>query len=75
MGWFGVLTTGKVPAPVLTALRNAVRAAVEAPDLRAKLADMGAEPQNGGATEPRTLLHRESVVGTKVIKDRNISLQ
>ena len=75
MGWFGVFVTGKVPPDVLAALRNAVRAAVTAPDTREKLTGMGAEPQAGLGDELATLLRSESTVWGKVIKDGNITLQ
>ncbi|MDF3888508.1 Bug family tripartite tricarboxylate transporter substrate binding protein [Cupriavidus basilensis] len=75
MGWFGVFSTGRTPPEVLTALRSAVRSAVEAPEVREKLVGMGAEPQSGDAIALRSLLKRESTVWTKVIKDNNISVQ
>jgi tripartite-type tricarboxylate transporter receptor subunit TctC len=75
MGWFGVFTATKVPAPVLAALRSAVRSAMESPEIREKLAGIGAEPQNGGSDELRTLLNRETTVWSKVIKDGNITVQ
>ncbi|KDP85204.1 hypothetical protein CF70_015200 [Cupriavidus sp. SK-3] len=75
MGWFGVFSTGRTPPEVLTALRSAVRSAVEAPEVREKLIGMGAEPQSGNAIALRSLLKRESTVWTKVIKDNNISVQ
>ena len=75
MGWFGVFVTGKVPPDVLAALRNAVRSAVAAPETREKLTGLGAEPQAGQADELAALLHSESTVWGKVIKDGNITLQ
>ncbi len=75
MGWFGVFTTAKVPPAVLAALRSAVQTAAASAEIREKLASMGAEPQSGSPDELRTLLKRESVVWTKVIKDSGITVQ
>ncbi|WP_019450541.1 tripartite tricarboxylate transporter substrate binding protein [Cupriavidus sp. BIS7] len=75
MGWFGVFVTGKTPPEVVTALKNAVRSAVETAEVKDKLAGMGAEPQSGDANALRTLLKRETTVWSKVIKDHNISVQ
>jgi tripartite-type tricarboxylate transporter receptor subunit TctC len=75
MGWFGVFVTGKAPANVLSALRDALKSAVAAPDMREKLINMGAEPQAGTSDELKTLLHSESIVWTKVIKDSHISVE
>ncbi len=75
IGWFGVFATGKLPPPVLAALRSAVGAAMASPDTRDKLAGMGSEPQNGGSGELRSLLRREATVWTKVIQDAGITVQ
>jgi len=75
IGWFGVFATGKVPPDVLAALRSAVSSAMAASDTRDKLVGMGSEPQNGGSTELRALLRRESTVWTKVIQDAGITVQ
>ncbi|MNW23111.1 hypothetical protein D3C71_2250200 [compost metagenome] len=60
---------------MLAALRQAVRTAATAPDTRDKLASLGAEPQAGLSDELAALLHSESTVWGKVIKDGNITLQ
>lgn len=75
MGWFGVFVTAKTPPEVVTALKSAVRSAVETAEVKDKLAGMGAEPQSGDANALRTLLKRETTVWSKVIKDHNISVQ
>jgi tripartite-type tricarboxylate transporter receptor subunit TctC len=75
MGWFGVFAPANLPAPVLTALRAAVRTAVTSPDTRDKLANIGSEPQSGASDELATLLHSEITVWTRVIKEGNITVQ
>jgi tripartite-type tricarboxylate transporter receptor subunit TctC len=75
MGWFGVFTPGKAPPAVLTALKGAVRAAMESPEIREKLIGIGAEPRSGSPDELRTLLNRETTVWSKVIKDSDIKLE
>jgi tripartite-type tricarboxylate transporter receptor subunit TctC len=75
MGWFGVFTAGKVPPAVLAALRTAVGQAMASPEIRDKLAALGAEPQSGASAELKTLLRRETAVWSKVIQDSGITLQ
>ena len=75
MGWFAVFATPKTPAPVLAALREAVRAVMASQDTRDRLNGIGAEPQNGSFEETRALLKRETAVWTKVIRDANITIQ
>jgi tripartite-type tricarboxylate transporter receptor subunit TctC len=75
MGWFGLFATGQVPAATAAALRNAVKLAMEAPDIRDKLTSMGAEPKTGSPAELCDLLNRETTVWSKVIKDSGITPQ
>lgn len=75
MGWFGVFTASKVPPAMTTALRNAIRSAVNSVEFKDKLINMGAEAQNGGSDEMRTLLKNEVLTWTKVIKDNGITVQ
>jgi tripartite-type tricarboxylate transporter receptor subunit TctC len=75
MGWFGVFATKKTPPAVLAALRKSVRLAMSSPQTRTKFAGMGAEPQSGTNNELATLLHSETTVWTKVIKESHITFQ
>ncbi|VTU33148.1 Argininosuccinate lyase [Variovorax sp. PBS-H4] len=75
IGWFGVFTTGKVPAAVLSALSGAVEAAVNSPDMRSRLAALGAEPQSGKAEDMRAMLSRETATWTRVIQEAGIKVQ
>lgn len=75
MGWFGVFGTGHLPPAVATTLRNALKTAMESPEVRDKLTGMGAEPQNGSPKELSDLLARETTVWSKVIKESNITPQ
>jgi len=75
MGWFGVFTASKVPPAMATALRNAIRSALNSVEFKDKLINMGAEAQNGGSDEMRTLLKSEVLTWTKVIKDNGITVQ
>lgn len=75
MGWFGVFTAVKLPAGTLTALKASLNAALNSPEIREKIAGMGAEIQSGSSDDMRTLLHREVTVWTKVIQDSGITVQ
>jgi tripartite-type tricarboxylate transporter receptor subunit TctC len=48
---------------------------MSSPETRAKFNAMGAEPQSGDSKELGTLLHSETVVWSKVIKESHISFQ
>ncbi|WPB59132.1 tripartite tricarboxylate transporter substrate binding protein [Xylophilus sp. GOD-11R] len=75
VGWFVVFAPPKTPAPVLAALRQAVKETMASPDTRDKLVGIGAEPQSGSYEEGRALLKRETTVWTKVIKESGITVQ
>lgn len=75
VGWFGLFTTGTVPAPVLAKLSRAVEMAMDSPDVRSRLAALGAEPQSGKAEDMRLLLRRETETWTRVIQEAGIKLQ
>lgn len=74
VGWFGVFTTGTVPAPVLASLSRAIETAMNSSDMRSRLAALGAEPQSGKADDMRALLHRETATWTRVIQEAGIKL-
>ena len=75
VGWFGVFTTGAVPAPVRLTLSRAVETAMNSPDMRSRLAALGAEPQSGKAEDLRALLRRETTTWTRVIQEAGIKVQ
>jgi tripartite-type tricarboxylate transporter receptor subunit TctC len=75
MGWFGVFATKGTPPAVLAALRKSVSSAMSSSETRAKFTGMGAEPQSGASDELETLLHSETTVWTKVIKESHITFQ
>lgn len=75
MGWFGVFATKNTPPAVLDALRKSLSSVMSSPETRAKFNAMGAEPQSGDSKELGTLLHSETVVWSKVIKESHISFQ
>jgi tripartite-type tricarboxylate transporter receptor subunit TctC len=75
MGWFGVFATKGTPPAVLAALRKSVSSVMSSSETRAKFTGMGAEPQSGASDELGTLLHSETTVWTKVIKESHITFQ
>lgn len=46
-GWFGVVAPAATPEPALERLNAAFQAALGEPEIRARLADIGAEAQPG----------------------------
>lgn len=74
-GWFGIFAAQRTQPAVLSALREATAQVMALPEVRDKLAGMGAEPQSGSHDALRALLRREMTTWTKVIQDSGITVQ
>jgi tripartite-type tricarboxylate transporter receptor subunit TctC len=70
--WNGLFAPKGTPAAVIERLEREVRAIVAQPDVRRKLADMGAEPVGSSSAEFSAFLRSETAKWSKVIKDANI---
>jgi tripartite-type tricarboxylate transporter receptor subunit TctC len=66
--WFGLMTPAGVPAEVVARLNVEVVKAMQAPDLREKLAGLGFETQSSTPQEFQALLRNETAKWAKVIK-------
>ena len=47
MGWFGFFAPPKTPKPIIDALNKAINAALQSPDVAAKLSGLGMDPATG----------------------------
>jgi len=74
-GWFGLGAPKGTPAPVIETLGKAVNAALADPVMKAKLADLGADPMPLTADELGKLIADDTVKWGKVIKSANLRVE
>ena len=67
--WFGLVAPAATPAPVLGALDEAVRRALAAPALRARMAEAGFRPAGGGREAFAARLRDETARWAQVVRD------
>ena len=73
-GWFGLAAPKGTPQPVIDTLNKAVAAAMVDPTMKAKMANLGAEPMPMGPDEFNKLMVSETETWGKVIRAANIHL-
>lgn len=66
--WFGMAAPGTTPSPLVERITNEVRAAIEEPALRERLASAGAEPGSLFGTGFRRFIEAERVKWGRVIE-------
>ena len=72
VGWFGVRGPARLPSELVTRLNGAIAAAIATPALRARIADLGAEPGSGSADDFERFLTADIAHWGKVIRDAGI---
>jgi tripartite-type tricarboxylate transporter receptor subunit TctC len=72
--WYGVFAPAGTPAPVVTQLQALVARALEAPDVREKLANVGAEPYRLSAEQFSALIRSELPRWAKAVKDSGATI-
>lgn len=70
--WFGVFVPAGTPRPVINRLHAEINKALAAPDLKARMASMGAEVSSMGPDEFREFWRREIPKWAEVVKAANI---
>jgi tripartite-type tricarboxylate transporter receptor subunit TctC len=73
--WFGLLTTGRTPRPVVTKLNAEVVRILGLPDVKEKLASLGAEATPTSAEQFDRHIHSEIVKFRKVVRDAHIQVE
>jgi tripartite-type tricarboxylate transporter receptor subunit TctC len=73
-GWFGLAAPKGTPQPIVDTLNKAVAAAMVDPTMKAKMANLGAEPMPMGPDELNKLMVSETETWGKVIRAANIHL-
>ncbi len=69
--WHIYMPTG-TPAPVVATFRKALVKAMDDPDLQAKFAELGADPQHSTPEELRKFVASETARYGKIVKEQNI---
>jgi len=70
--WNGVVVPAATPAPIVARLNSEINKILAAPDMRAKLADLGYEPIGGTPEEFAAYITREEAKWGKVVKASNL---
>lgn len=70
--WFGIAAPAKTPRPIVDQLNSAIVRAVNAPELRARFLDQGAEPVGNTPEQYTAFIEREIAKWAKVIKAAGI---
>ncbi len=70
--WYGLLAPAKTPAPVIAKLHDAVVAAINAPEVHAKLVQSGAVPAPTSSAEFAAMLVSELARWGRVLREKNI---
>lgn len=74
-GWFGLAAPARTPTAVLNTINGAVNKALQLPEMKSRLAELGAEPGNHTPGEFLAFIRRENAKWDKLIKDQNIEIQ
>lgn len=70
--WYGLFVPARTPPEVVAKLNDTVRRALEAPELRQRLVQLGAEPAPSTPAELAVLLREDLAKWGKVIRDNKI---
>ena len=73
--WNGLAVPARTPASVITTLNSAVRAALDTPEVRQRLADLSVQPLGGTPQEARALLERDMAKWRAVIEQAHLEKQ
>jgi tripartite-type tricarboxylate transporter receptor subunit TctC len=74
-GWFGLAAPKGTPAEIIEILSKEVAAGLADPGMKARMADLGAEPMSMTAAEFTNLMADETVKWGKVIQEANIKIE
>ncbi len=72
--WYGVVAPAAVPKDIITQLSRTITKALATPEMREKLATLGATPMGGTPADFDAYLRRENIKWTKAVKDSGVRL-
>ena len=75
IGWFGTVAPARTPAGIVNRLNREIAAALQVPEIHARVIDAGTEPFTDTPQEFAALIREETVKWAKVIKNAGIKLQ
>lgn len=73
--WYGAIVPAGTPAAVVNRLNADINKALQLPDVRQRLASLGADPLGGSAAEFGKYIQSEITKYTKVVKDSGLKQQ
>ncbi|MGE4109703.1 MAG: Bug family tripartite tricarboxylate transporter substrate binding protein [Burkholderiales bacterium] len=73
--WYGAIVPAGTPAAVVNRLNADINRALQLPDVRQRLASLGADPLGGSAAEFGKYIQSEITKYTKVVKDSGLKQQ
>jgi len=75
ISWTGLATTAGVPKAIVDRLHAEVQRAINVPDVRDKLQNMGGEVRGTTPAEMRDLVARQLALWERVVREQNIQTQ
>lgn len=73
--WNAVFAPANTPEPVMNKLAAAFQQALEAPEVKARVAQLGGEIQKGSPEQARKFIEQQITLWGQVIKDRRITTE
>jgi tripartite-type tricarboxylate transporter receptor subunit TctC len=73
--WNAVFAPANTPEPVMKKLAAAFQQALESPDVKARIAQLGGEIQKGSPEQARRFIEQQTSLWGRVIKERNITTE
>jgi tripartite-type tricarboxylate transporter receptor subunit TctC len=73
--WFGILAPAGTPEPLVTRLQGAIVQALGEPEMRQRMADLGAEPVGDTPAEFGQFITAELAKWAKVVNDAGVKLE
>ena len=73
--WYSIVAPAATPRPIIDQLAGVLKKIPQTPEMKTRLADLGAEPVGNGPDEFNKFLRDETAQWAEVIKAANIKLQ
>lgn len=73
--WNAIFAPANTPEPVMKKLALAFQQALESPEVKARVAQLGGEIQNGTPEQAKKFIEQQTQLWSRVIKDRNITTE
>ena len=73
--WYGIVVPAGTPPAIVERLQREIATALDRPDVRAKLAGLGAEPIGNSPGEFGAMIKSETIKWSKIVKDANIKAE